>query len=647
MKKKFPLSYRALQKIKAQEYEWFFSGLPDYYLYMNHLGEVHWMKEEEALRQHEFFIYSESILNRWRRRLKLGRKVNLGKLSQAEQEIRLRIRQFLEKKYLGDVRPETAQQLPAEWKYEISDEELENIPVTIEIGNESVWKKTLVTVGILAAISLGTYFGLEKWNSPETGELLVKGDVQAARVYLDDTDFIGYSNKTILNVPVGVHRITAIKEGYVSIPRFHEVEINADSMRTIEFKFKIASSEIQGFLKVVADQRGSKIYVDKNYYGNLEDSPVLTLDEGQHTISIDKTGYVTVPAEKVVHISAGDTSLLIVQQVPVPRKDRTELGLNPGNAGTIAVTSNVKNARIFINGKDTGQETDYVFTQMPPGNYDIQIQKEGFSVEPQNMDVRLTRNNTEGNAKFQLSRMFEKVKIVTDPPQGPIYVDGKFMGEGKYEGVLKIGTYNLSFGSVSGYITPRPRRIEVRGGFPLSLSERYFPKMKILAAINNRGDLISQECEVYTGYTLKNRAFTTSGEGGPAVEYNDHLKDYVWKLGYAFPYRNPKGNDAIKVSFRLPRDLDYDQKFTVRILAATSHEKYPLSLNTKVDISVKFNNTVLSYYYEPKFIENLNGLEEIQWDVTPYIEPGENSFEISTTEKNNTFYFIKRIEIFN
>ncbi len=94
--------------------------------------------------------------------------------------------------------------------------------------------------------------------------------------------------------------------------------------------------------------------------------------------------------------------------------------------------------------------------------------------------------------------------------------------------------------------------------------------------------------------------------------------------------------------------MNYTQKFTLRLQAAASREeKYPLSLTTKVDVYVKFNGTILSYYYKPQFLEDLKGMETVEWDITPYIRPGLNSLVISTTGDNNVFYFIKRIEIFN
>jgi hypothetical protein len=171
--------------------------------------------------------------------------------------------------------------------------------------------------------------------------------------------------------------------------------------------------------------------------------------------------------------------------------------------------------------------------------------------------------------------------------------------------------------------------------------------MKITAGIDDQGKTYFEKCEVYTGHTFKDRAFTASSEGGPSIEFNEKLNNYFWKLGYAFAYRNPKGNDAVKISFTLPRNLDYDQKFTLKLEAASSREKYPLSVSSNVEILIKFNNTILSYYYTPKFVEDLGTMEATEWDISSAVKGGLNSLEISTTDKNNTFYYLKSIAIQN
>ena len=647
MKEKFPLSFRVIQQIKAQEYERFFYRLPDYDLYMNHLGEVRWMKSEEAHKQHEFFHYSFSPWERLKRRFRLSKKIKLSNIPPAERELRLHFREYLDKKYKGKMDPETATKIPQEWRYELDLDDLEGIPVSLDFGREEIWKKAAVlgsvVLIILVLISLWTI----RISKKESGNLLVRTPSVDGRVYLDGTNFLGYSNKIISKIPVGSHRVTVVKRGYLAEPQYYDIEVQADSLVLVEFDFMPSASDLIGYLKIVAKHRDSKIFIDDQYYGTLQDTHIFAVNAGRYNIGIRKDGFFNVPPERTVVIDPGDTAIYNVQQVPAGESGRDLATSYSEDVGSIEVMSNIKGARIIINGRDSGELTDNIFTQLPPGRYSVRVEKEGYKVEPESRMISLSRSEPSGNAIFTLLAQEEMVKIKAIPDQAKIFIDGKFIATGQFEGPLSIGEHDVSFGEIENYIEPKSRSIEVRAGFPPSISVNYFPKFQINAEINKRGNVINDNCVILSGHTFKGRAFSASDEGGPSIEFHDKLKDYYWKLGYAFPYRNPKGNDAIKLEFQLPRNMDYDQKFMLKIYAASSKEKYPLSLSTNVDIELKLNNNVLSYYYNPKFIEDLGDIDMNEWDISSQVRGGLNVLEISTTEDNNTYYLLKRIEIFN
>ncbi|GAB4331203.1 MAG: hypothetical protein Kow0037_07590 [Calditrichia bacterium] len=647
MKRQFPIPYRTLQRIKAEEYERFFSALPEYYIYMNHLGEVRWMKEEDALDQHEFFLYDEGRLQRWRRQNRLKKKIDLNRLSRAEKEFRLRIRMMLEEKYLGAVHPETRQELPAEWQFEITDEELDHIPLYLDLDSRVFWRNISIILGVLAIIALLSYFVLEKATQIPTGKLLVHSNVKSARIYLDESTFLGYSDVVLKNVPAGPHRITAIKEGYVAVPSFHEVNLTPDTLTEINFQFRVAQSEVAGLLQVFGEQPGSKLFVDDRYIGKIHPDTLITLEEGQHKISLLKDGYLTQPPEKIVMITAGDTSLVYFQQTILPSAaNKAGEGLGKGIA-TLEVFSNIKGARIYINGKFTGEETDYVFTKHPLGNFRVEVKKEGYDSEPAEMNISLTQSRPVGTARFTLTKKYETLEIETKPGSASIYIDGQFKGSGSFRGAVLTGEHTLSFGEVKGYKTPEEKKISLKPGKPLKINVEYFPVVNVVAGIDNGGNEMNEGCLLQTGYTFPNRSFYPSNEGGPEIAFNDILKQYVWKMGFAFPYRNPRGNDAVKLEFNLPFTIDPREKFTAKISGIATQEKYPLTLKPNLHILVKVNNQLISKYYRPNFVEDVKDLEEISWDITPFIKPGTNTFEISTADDNNLFFLLKRIEIHN
>ncbi len=647
MKEKFPLSYRTIQRIKAEEYERFFARLPEYLLHMNHLGEVQWMTEDESFHQHEFFPYSLSAWDQLKRRYRLKRKIALEKLSRPERELRLNFRQLLQERYLGAVDSRTRGLLPSQWTYDIDKQELANIPLTLEFGNEDIWKRLVVLAGAVALASMIAFIWVLNHQEKNGGQLLVRSEIPGGRIYLNDSHFLGYTNRVIENVPLGLQRLSARKDGFSTLPEYRDIEILSDSLISVDITFVPLRIEIMGYVKILGDQGDSKVFFNDQFAGTLSENPVLSLEAAEYRISLQKDGYLSFPPQKLVRVTARDTSVVSFYQIQTHEAGRRSTGSAAGNIGSLSVSSNIKSASIFLNGRDTGEKTDHIFTQLPLGFYAVQVRKPGFGIDPREIDVQLTGSNASGNARFQLSQELELVRINVSPPGGKIYMDGDLMGETHFEDKVPLGEHRLTFGEMSGFKKPLEQTITVKNGNPLTVNVNYFPELRINAGVNNRGNIIQENCQVFTGHTFKDRAFTPSTEGAPSIEYYDRLNDYFWKLGFAFAYRNPKGNDAVKVLFELPKNLNYEQKFTLKVHGVSSRDKYPFALSTSTEITVKFNNTILSYYYSPKFVEDLGRVDITEWDITPQIRGGSNTLEIYTTDKNNTYYYLKKIEIFN
>lgn len=648
LRRKVPIGFQTLQRIKTQEYQHFFNSLDHYHMYINHLGEIQWMKPEEAVDQHEFFLHQETFLEQLKRILSFQRYPDFNKLSQTEKEIRLQLRAYLDRKHIGRLSNETQEMMPADFKYSLTQEDIEHIPIVLDALNSNKWKISVFSIFLLLSllfVALVYYYILPK---EAAGKLMVRADINSGRIFLNDKSFLGYTGKELQNIPVGIHKISVVKSGYRAIPKFQEVNIVADSLVTLHFQLKPLSDNILGYLKINANYTDSDIFIDGEYFGKIFESPVLSLENGFRQVSIHKEGYVTVPGEKTIIISAGDTTLLSVEQIALTAPGgKSATGAARLTKGSLEVNANVSGAKIFINGKDTGKRADYVFTNLDMGTYTVSLIKEGYLSNPKEKEIRLSSTTPTGELYFNLKQEYEVVSIRTDLPEATILVDGEEIGKGSFAGPLAIGEHEVSFGRVNGYNSPKNLKINVKPRLRLNLNVDYFPQLKILTEVTNNGNIKSQDCKVLMGYTYDNRGFTPSEDGGPQVIFNEMVSDYFWKLGYAFPFRNPKGNNAIQVEFELPRDLNFEQIFRLRVHGAVSEEKYPLAFGKKTDISIKFNNTILSYYYQPRLMDDRGNIDAQEWDITPYIKGGRNLLEIATTQKNNTYYFLKKIEIFN
>ncbi len=63
--------------------------------------------------------------------------------------------------------------------------------------------------------------------------------------------------------------------------------------------------------------------------------------------------------------------------------------------------------------------------------------------------------------------------IVTSPVSGDIYINAEYRGTQDLNIILDIGTYTVSFGDVTGYVTPYPLTVEVRSGYTTIVTVEY------------------------------------------------------------------------------------------------------------------------------------------------------------------------------
>ena len=649
MQTKIYFSDKELQKIKVEEFESFFEETTDYLPYLNHLGELKWMTEEEADQQHEFFEYDESPLRSLKKKLKFRRQASYEKLPAEERELRLQFRKYLEETYFGRLRSETASSMPRVFSRELSPEEIDHIPVTLDVFEQVSWGKSIVGVFALLVILSGILaWSLFTSEDAPTGNMLILTNIEGARVFVDGVQ-LGYSDRLIGQLEPGTRRISVKKAGFSVVPAFINGDILADTTTQFTFRLTPVHANKNGYVAIQASHSDSKIFVNDDFYGTIADQPFLSLPEGNHRILIEKSGFQASPREQNLSIVPGDTQIVSFDLVRARRAVSTTSVSTTRNSGigSLDISSNIHGGRILLNGEDTGKEADYIFSNIKLGTYRVEVQREGYRSVPAEKVITLTADATNADLSFKLVKVSQKVSITTSPAEGDIYVDGKLVGKGMVETDLKLGKHEVTFGDIDGYRSPGKRMINVDNYSLVSLKVHYSPIVTLSASIDGNGIVKHSGMNITSGYSFSNRGFTPSEEAGPEVQFKEELDDYFWKLGYAFPYRNPKGNDALQFSFSLPRDLRGSQRFVLRLHAAASKEKYPLTISGAIDIKIKLNGKILTYNYQPKFLEDLKSMEEINWDISNYVKPGLNSIVIATTDKNNTYYFVKKVEVLN
>lgn len=651
MSKKPHLTYQLVQRVKTEEYSRFFRKQGSRYsLYSNHLGELKWLTAEEARQQHEFYPRHSNVLASLFQDLQLGRVFEWRRLSPLEKEIRLRVRRRLDEKYGSQLFTSTVEPLSEDHSCSLSDEELDNIPITEETyrtGGRRSALAALILVLMLAVTAL-TYWEFGR-KTANVGTVQIKSNIRGSVVFVDQVKR-GYADQslTLKDVPVGIHRIRIEKPGFLAIPASQEVEVTSGTVAQISFRMLPKQQRHEGYLKVVTDYQDSKIFVDDEFYGMVNENPVLALPDGDHSIALEKRGVDAAPDKQWVSIQVGDTVTLTWRQQPrtslrqVARKASSEY-----DKGSLDVSANVSGATIFLNDENSGMTADYVFSDLPYGRYRVRLEKEGYSSEPPEQEILLDSQNNLAQADFRMVRNSGRVSIRTSPAQGEIYVDGRLLSRGTYNGLLDVGSHEISFGEIPGFKTPAQRTVQVTANNPISLSADYLPHLNLVVEVTDNGSIKAENCDVSTGYTLKNVGFATSSDAGPKVVYQKKLNQYLWKMGFAMPAANRKGNDALKLNFSIPKGYDPGSKIVLKLFAAASYERYPLAGDAQSGVMIRVNGFILRNFYKPAFLEDTNDMQEMELDISQYVKPGPNSIEISTTDDNTTYYFVKKISIIN
>ena len=136
------------------------------------------------------------------------------------------------------------------------------------------------------------------------------------------------------------------------------------------------------------------------------------------------------------------------------------------------------------------------------------------------------------------------------------------MGHGNWQGELPLGEYNIHFGKIEYYKEPEPQKIIIgknnQTNFIFTYKFNYhviFTPNKILPN-NNIGS-------IQLGYLSDEKYFTSDPKNGPEISTMDETGRTIWKLGYAFKYRNPPESDAILFRFQIPKKINL-KKFIIR-----------------------------------------------------------------------------------
>lgn len=625
-----------LKKIIFQEFYNFFASKNEYVLCINHLDELRWLKREELAGQYEFFVLENPFLSRIHKKFAVER-YPFDSVDPEEQLIRDAARNYLNKKYEANLPVRSA--IPPE---------MENMVGKIQffmdesfLSDHSWKKKGILSLSLILILLSGMLLFLLKGNP---GGLIVESNVSGAEVYLDSVQ-VGKTNQFVQVYLPGIHKVYVRKEGFTMTAPPPEIELSSRHTVRVKVPLQPLQEKKIGYVRILCNLDEAQIFLNNTYYGNLIDGKLLTLPAGEYKIELKKMYYTTTPSSRIVYIQGGDTVEAGFMLV-VPEKSNDYSISRNDLMTTLEVSSNVSAAKIFLNDQLTGYVTDHIFAGLAPGTYQIRLEKAGYKFDPPTRSVILSPDHPVISVHFTGKKMTNLVRLKAFPETVRIYVDGELVGKGNFEGELTIGDHIVTLENLPGYTPFLPEKITVSESTILEKELHLIPEFEYLVRIDQNGNIQTKNMSVKTGYVDEVKGVKYSGDVGPDVVYQKLWNTYVWKFGFAFPYRNPKGNDAIQISFPIQFDLRKLSRVKLMITAGITDEKYPMHVSYHPEWRVLFNNFKL---YEVRTGETFreNELVTFSWDISTLLKYGLNTLDIYVPEENNVFLFIKEIKVTN
>lgn len=200
-----------------------------------------------------------------------------------------------------------------------------------------------------------------------------------------------------------------------------------------------------GELEVKSEPSGAKVYLDGKEVG---ESPILLpgVSPGRHLIRIVKEGYE--PYE-------------ILENTGVDRKQVMANLKKAVKEGELVIHTEPSGAAITLNGRSVGK-SPYEGKGLSPGIYRIRITKEGYENWEKSEIVDAGRRVEVLAQLTQLKPKGGELEVRSEPSEGKVYLDGKYMGETPlFLPHLRPGRYSILI--VRDGYQPYEERVEMKG----------------------------------------------------------------------------------------------------------------------------------------------------------------------------------------
>ncbi|RLD10214.1 hypothetical protein DRI50_11320 [candidate division KSB1 bacterium] len=651
---------------------------PEFVYCENHLNEARWLTPAELEGEYEFYPVEETRFERFKKRF--SKKASLPKIDSPEQKKRMeamrkeiqedakkRIQQFEARKQamMKSKTSEIEQKIYQEeidkfysrkkgykkyinhlnetrWmtkeEHKNQDEFIDEVETPAQI-----WRRRgLIALAVLGGFAL--IWLVSVYNSSEIEDkayVLVSSNEAKGQLYIDKVLAAGYTEGQVYAVTPGEHEIALLREGFSSKPKYQVITAAKNDTVAVHFTMEAKEFDASGMVRVSAPYPDAGIIVNGEFHGTLENAGLLILPEGNYTIILEKPGYAANPPQQTFRLSTCDTVEMSFTRCWLRNTGKQDSSGRNSEWDLLEVRSNIKNADIYLDGQKTMYKTDYILQRIPLGSHIVRVEKKGYKVYPEEQVVRLNRKEKQSTADFTLTSQVRRVTLNTKPVSGDIFVDGRLLGNGEVNVSLALGEHDIRFGETTLYKPPAVKKIVITEDSPQRLTFTYILNYNVFFKPDQKSNTV-----VKTGYLFSDNIFHQSNKAGPETELNKTINEKVWKLGYAFQYRNPPGEDALLLNIFIPANLDLSQPLALKLWIYKTKDLYPLILKAGSYYSVNINQYVLRKSILPGHSEKeIGNANYDSFLINEFLHPGNNQILIKTTTSTNSYVMLWKAQV--
>lgn len=274
-------------------------------------------------------------------------------------------------------------------------------------------------------------------DTPETGSLLVAGDVSGAAIYVDGTPR-GATPTVIDGLTAGNHLIE-VRPNDAAMETFSQtVRIIAGERTNLNPVMRAAPAQT-GSLRVLCNVPTAEILFDGELVGNPPASRE-NIPPGDHIVEARAEGYES--AQQPVSIEAGQQRVISITL--------TAVAAAPGR---IVVNANVDNASVSVNGEEMGAPP-VVVEGATQGTHAVIVRAPGHQEHRETCRVGPGVHCT---IDAELHPVGTPVRVEANVANAQFFVDGELQGPVPWEGTVATGSHLIEV-SADGY---RPYQAQV------------------------------------------------------------------------------------------------------------------------------------------------------------------------------------------